>query len=49
MGRLFKLLIFLLVLGFIGLVGYAYIGPYLGEDFSPAQKEIRVPVTLDAN
>ena len=47
MGRLIKLLFFLLVIGFIGLVGYAYLGPYLGEDFSVPQKEIRVPITLD--
>lgn len=46
MGRLFKLLIFLLVVGFIGLVGYAYVGPFFGADFAPAQVETRVPVTL---
>ncbi|WP_300029797.1 hypothetical protein [uncultured Roseobacter sp.] len=48
MGRLFKLLIFLLVVGFIGLTGYAYVGPYFGADFSAPQGEMRVPVTLDA-
>ena len=41
MGRLIKLLIFLLVLGFIGLVGFAYIGPFFGADFAPPQGEIR--------
>jgi hypothetical protein len=46
MGRLFKLLIFLLVVGFIGLVGYAYVGPFFGADFAPSQVETRVPVTL---
>lgn len=46
MGRLIKLLIFLLVLGFIGLVGFAYIGPFFGADFAPPQGEIREPVTL---
>ncbi len=47
MGRLFKLLIFLLVIGFVGLVGYAYIGPFFGADFAPAQIETRQPVTLE--
>jgi hypothetical protein len=42
MGRLLKLLILLLVLGFIGLVGYAYLG-----DLSPEIKEVNQPVTLD--
>lgn len=46
MGRLIKLLIYLGVLGFIGLVGYAYVGPFFGADFAPAQVETREPVTL---
>ncbi|MDW3221364.1 MAG: hypothetical protein R8G34_00515 [Paracoccaceae bacterium] len=49
MSRVFKLLAYLIVIGFIGLVGYAYIGPYFGADFSAPQNEVRVPVTLDAN
>ncbi|MDW4497716.1 hypothetical protein R5H30_06975 [Sulfitobacter sp. D35] len=49
MGRLFKLLIFLLIIGLIALVGYAYVGPFFGADFSAPQQEIRVPVTLDDN
>lgn len=48
MGRLFKLLIFLVITGFIGLVGYAYVGEYFGANFSPPLAETRVPVTLDA-
>ncbi|WP_420012186.1 hypothetical protein [Tateyamaria sp.] len=48
MGRIFKLLIFLVVIGFIGLVGYAYVGEYFGANFSPPQSETRLPVTLDA-
>ncbi len=48
MGRLFKLLIFLLIIGFVGLVGYAYVGEYFGANFSPEQTETRLPVTLDA-
>lgn len=46
MGRLIKLLIILLILGFIALVGYAYVGPFFGADFAPTQVEIREPVTL---
>ena len=49
MWRLIKLLIFLAVLGFVALVGYAYLGPYFGVDFSAPQSEVREPVTLDAN
>ena len=48
MGRIFKLLIFLLVIGFIGLVGYAYVGEFFGANFSPPQEETRMPVTLEA-
>jgi len=48
MVRLFKLLIFLAIIGFTGLVGYAYVGEYFGANFSPPQNEVRVPVTLDA-
>ena len=47
MGRVFKVLIFLVVIGFIGLVGYAYVGEFFGANFSPPQSEVRVPVTLD--
>ena len=46
MGRLIKLLIYLLIIGFIALVGYAYLGPFFGVDFAPGQEEIRQPVTL---
>lgn len=46
MGKLFKLLIFLAVIGFVGLVGYAYVGPFFGADFAPSQVETREPVTL---
>jgi hypothetical protein len=46
MGRLLKALIFLLLIGFIALVGFAYLGPFFGVDFAPEQVEIRQPVTL---
>ncbi len=43
MLRIAKLLVILLILGFIGLLGYAYLG-----DLTPEQKDIRKPVVLDA-
>jgi len=42
MFRLLKLLVFLALIGFVGLTGYAYLG-----DLSPEQSEINQPVTLD--
>jgi hypothetical protein len=44
MGRIFKLLIVLVVLGFAGLSGYAYL-----TDLSPTQHKVTVPVTLNAD
>lgn len=46
--KLIKLLVFLIFLGGIGLIGYAYLGPvFLPGDFAPVQGEIRVPVDLN--
>ena len=42
MGRLLKAIIFLVLLGFAALVGYAYVG-----DMSPVVTDIIRPVTLD--
>ncbi len=44
LGRLFKALIFLLVLAFIALVGFAYLG-----DLTPEQSDVAEPVTLDVD
>lgn len=49
MGRLIKLLIFLIIVGLIALVAYAYIGPFFGAEFAPAQVETRQPITLGAD
>ncbi len=49
MGRLIKFLIYIVCLAFIGLVAYAYVGPYFGADFSAPQSEIREPVMLDVD
>jgi len=46
MGKLFKLLIFLIIVGFIGLVGFAYLGPFFGADFAPTPVDVREPVDL---
>lgn len=49
MSRLIKFLLYIICLTIIGVVGYAYLGPWFGSDFSAPQSEIRIPVTLDAN
>ncbi|GAA6160950.1 MULTISPECIES: hypothetical protein [Ruegeria] len=49
MGRLIKFLIYLICLCFIGLVGYAYLGPFFGVDFSAPQEEVREPVILNVD
>lgn len=49
MGKLIRALFFLVVLIAIGLVGYAYLGPIFGADFSAPQREVRETVPLDAN
>ena len=43
MVRLIKLVAVLVILGFAGLTGYAYL-----MDLSPEQQQITVPVTLNA-
>lgn len=48
MVAIVKGLMFLVVLAVLGLVGYAYLGPLFGADFSAPLHEIRIPVTLDA-
>lgn len=47
MLRLIKFLVYLSLLGFIALVGYIYIGPFFGADFSPPQTEIRQEIILE--
>ncbi|MEM1130241.1 MAG: hypothetical protein AAGH83_06935 [Pseudomonadota bacterium] len=44
MIRLLKFLVFVCVIGFIGLVGYAYLG-----DLTPEREELRIPVDLNEN
>jgi hypothetical protein len=46
MGRLFKFLIFLTIIGFVALVAYAYVAPFFGVEFAPSPVEMRQTVTL---
>ena len=48
MASLIKYLFYIVVLAAIGLVGYAYVGPWFGADFSAPTEEIRKPVVLPA-
>lgn len=49
MWRLIKVLFFLALLGGIGLVGYAYIGPiFFPADFAPPVVDVNEPVVLEA-
>jgi hypothetical protein len=43
MSRLFKVLLFLILLAGLGLVGFAYLG-----DLSPTQEDVVTPVEIDA-
>jgi len=47
--KLVKWLFYLSFLAFVGLVGYAYLGPFFGADFSPATNEIRQEIILETN
>ncbi|MDU8913021.1 hypothetical protein [Aestuariicoccus sp. MJ-SS9] len=49
MGRIIKWLFYLLTLGAVALVAYAYVGPFFGADFSPPQTEVRQPVEFDTD
>lgn len=44
MGRIFKALIFLILVGIIGISIYAYVG-----DLTPEQSEVTIPVVLNAD
>lgn len=44
MGRIIKAVVLLVIFGFIGLVGYAYLG-----DLAPIQGEVTKPVVLNAD
>lgn len=43
MGRIIKAIVVLVIFGFIGLTGYAYL-----VDLKPVQDEVKQPVVLNA-
>ncbi len=47
MLKIVKWLFYLAILAFAGLVGYAYLGPFFGADFSPPVNEIRQEIILE--
>lgn len=49
MFKIIKWLIYLAILALIALIGYAYLGPFFGADFSPPAREIRQEIILDAS
>lgn len=50
MWRLIKVLFMLAILGGIGLVAYAYLGPvFLPADFAAPVEQVVEPVTLEMN
>lgn len=49
MFKLLKWLFYLAILAFIALIGYAYLGPFFGADFTPPSDEIREEIILDAD
>jgi hypothetical protein len=50
MWRLIKAIFFLVVIGAIALVAYAYVGPlFFPADFAAPAQEVTRPVTLDTN
>lgn len=50
MWRLLKAVVFLVILGGVGLIGYAYVGPIVfPADFAAPTQQITAPVTLEVN
>jgi len=49
MLRLIKWLIYLAILGFFALIGFAYLGPIFGVDFAPPTEEIRQDIILETD
>ena len=49
MGKIIKWLFYFSALGAVALIIFAYIGPFLGFDFTPKQKIITLPVELHEN
>ena len=46
MVKMFKWLFYFTAIGAVALIIFAYIGPFLGVDFTPEEKTINIPVEL---
>ena len=46
MGKIIKWLFYFFALAAVALIIFAYIGPFLGFDFTPKQKIINIPVAV---
>tara|TARA_B100000925_G_C21661682_1_gene325910 strand:- start:362 stop:511 length:150 start_codon:yes stop_codon:yes gene_type:complete len=46
MGKVVKWLFYFMAAGTVALIIFAYIGPFLGFDFTPEEKTIIIPVEL---
>tara|TARA_Y100000589_G_scaffold310798_1_gene329506 strand:- start:582 stop:731 length:150 start_codon:yes stop_codon:yes gene_type:complete len=44
MGKIFKWLFYFATIGTVALIIFAYIGPFLGFDFTPEEKTINIRV-----
>jgi hypothetical protein len=49
MLRLLKYVFYLIVVAAIAFVGFAYLGPFFGVDFSAQMQTIELPLALDIN
>lgn len=49
MLRLLKYLFYLLIVAAVAFVGFAYLGPVFGVDFSAHMQTIELPLALDIN
>ncbi|MCY4152485.1 MAG: hypothetical protein OXE94_09665 [Aestuariivita sp.] len=48
MKRVMLSLGILIIVAVGSLLGYTYIGPYFGADFSAPVEEVRIPIVLDS-
>ena len=46
MSKIIKWLFYLIVTGALGLIIFAYLGPFFGFDFTPEEKTIIIPVEI---
>ena len=49
MFKLIKFMLYLVIIGFLALVLYIYIGPFLGADFTPETREIRQDIRIETD